>query len=61
MAVCDSCIDAFIDEGLDEDFPIELFPLDMGADIADHLCDKWEIDGEIECDCACADELNKRA
>ena len=53
MAICESCVDAFIDEGLDEDCPIDLFPLDLGMDIADHLCDEVEIGGEIKCDCAC--------
>lgn len=51
--VCDSCIEAFLEEGIGDDFPIDQLPLDMGADIADHLCDKRETHGEIDCDCAC--------
>ena len=59
MTICDSCVEAFIDEGLDVDTPIELFPLDMGADIPDHECDKFETGGEIKCDCGCTFTYNQ--
>ena len=48
---CDSCLDAAMDEGVPEGEENILF--DMGADIADHLCDQIESDGDIVCRCAC--------
>jgi hypothetical protein len=54
MRICDSCIMALEDEGfgeLEED--VGLLLTTLGADIADHLCDAIESDGEIECRCAC--------
>lgn len=51
MVVCDSCRQAFADEGADED--ILYAALEMGADIPDHICDKTETDGDVQCDCPC--------
>ena len=56
--VCDSCLDAAYDEAGslfdDEDgTPAEEICLTLGADIADHLCDEIETQGEVRCDCAC--------
>jgi len=55
--VCDSCIDALMEEG----FPAEgasnaelnQFCIDMGGDIADHICEEWE-----ECQCGCRRHRN---
>jgi hypothetical protein len=34
-------------------FDEEKIMREMGADIADHLCDEMESDGDIQCACAC--------
>ena len=50
---CDSCLDAAQDEaGFElDDFSIGAILGDMGADIADHLCDTTETGAP--CACAC--------
>ena len=53
MVICDSCIDAFTENGLDPEVPINEIPIDMGADITDHICDRQDSGGTIDCDCAC--------
>lgn len=57
MKLCDSCLQAGEDEaqgfGLDNDQIVETVLLELGADIADHICDEVETDGEIKCSCAC--------
>lgn len=50
--VCDSCLEAFAEEGADEEL-VEAGALELGADIADHLCDWWQREGEVDCDCPC--------
>ena len=55
MTVCDSCVMALEDETfgeLEED--VELLLTSLGGDIADHICDAIESEGEIDCRCACA-------
>lgn len=51
MTYCDSCIQAAGDEGADG-FEEEALA-ELGAEIADHLCDKRESEGEVPCDCPC--------
>ncbi len=50
--VCDSCIDAFEDEG----FPMDEFDNSAGADIGfmlpDHLCEQIESSGYTKCSCS---------
>jgi len=36
LIICDACIDAFTDDGLDPEIPIMEIPIDMGGDITDH-------------------------
>jgi hypothetical protein len=50
VEVCDSCREAFAEEGAGDFIEEVLF---MGADIADHCCDAVESDGEIPCSCPC--------
>ena len=54
--VCESCLEA-ADEEVSPDISsvreMSSFMVDMGADIADHLCDQIESNGEIRCACAC--------
>ena len=51
MSYCDSCVDAAIEDGA-EGFEEEALAI-MGEEIADHLCDEIETDGEIRCACLC--------
>lgn len=60
MSVCDSCRMAAHDElnefGIDEDEAEEMASLimvELGAYLADHICDQVESGGEIHCDCHC--------
>lgn len=53
VSVCDSCLDAAYDEGIDDDATANMVMLELGADLADHLCDQVETDGETSCACAC--------
>ena len=50
--VCETCIEALEEEGVPEGAEASM-AIDMGADIADHLCDQIESDGDIQCACAC--------
>lgn len=58
MSNCDSCLTAAYDEGA-EGFEDQALAL-MGGDIADHLCDETETDGEIRCDCTCTSPVKSR-
>lgn len=49
--VCDSCTNAAHDEGAGD--IAELLMLEVGAEMADHLCDEEETGGQIVCGCAC--------
>lgn len=49
--VCDSCMTAAYDLGAQTAAEqIEIIQI-MGADIPDHMCDRFEEPDEIECDC----------
>jgi len=50
--ICDSCLDAAYDEGAEDDIA-ELVMLELGNDVADHLCDANESGGAIKCLCPC--------
>ena len=54
--VCDSCLDALEEEGFtgSKEF-MSRFCMEIGSEIADHLCDQIETDEEIKCACACND------
>ncbi|KKM88669.1 hypothetical protein LCGC14_1256400 [marine sediment metagenome] len=56
---CESCVEAVIDDGADEDIAEEALDL-MGEDIADHLCDEIETQGEVECSCPCKRAAKRR-
>lgn len=49
--VCESCLYAATEEGGDEGGAEDICLL-MGADIADHICDRQE---GAQCDCACGE------
>lgn len=52
--VCGSCLGAAEEEGLPDRESQELVMVEMGADIADHLCDATEApDLDLRCSCAC--------
>ncbi len=55
---CESCIDAAIEEGAGDDIAAECLAL-MGEDIADHLCDEIETEGEVVCGCPCKASAKK--
>jgi len=53
--VCDSCLDVVAEnypDGADFSAAI-MFCVSMGKDMEDHLCDKRETGGEVECSCQC--------
>lgn len=53
--ICDSCGNAAEDEAeapLDTQTKLTI-AMDLGADIADHICEKVTDNGK-ECDCACS-------
>ena len=53
-AMCDSCLDAAEDEGwMGIGGDMDDLLLGMCEDMADHLCDMVETNGEIQCKCAC--------
>jgi len=52
MNVCESCIEALEEEGVPEGAEAQM-AVEMGADVADHLCDEIESAGDIRCACAC--------
>ena len=58
MAICESCIEAATEEGAGG-FEEEALML-MGDDIADHLCDEIETDGEVRCSCPCKPGAKRR-
>ena len=55
---CDLCLDAAQDEGA-SGFEEEALDL-IGEDIADHLCEEIETQGEVECSCPCKPAEKKR-
>ena len=50
--VCDLCLAAAEDEGVDEDIKEQVM-MELGADMPDHLCDEVESAGYVRCSCAC--------
>jgi hypothetical protein len=50
--VCDDCLDAADDDGVEDDIQDEVMRA-MGAEWADHLCDQVESGGEVRCGCGC--------
>ena len=53
--VCSSCLAAAEEEGAPDRQSQELVMVEMGADIADHLCDAREApDLKLSCACACS-------
>ena len=62
MSICESCLAAYEDEGmdLDDEFLVEMIAASLGADIADHFCDEIEDEEADPCDCACKMDAKKR-
>ena len=52
VAVCDSCLMIAEEEGVPEGEE-SMVMREMGSEVADHLCDQIESDGDIQCACAC--------
>lgn len=50
--VCDECLLVAYDEGLQGEEQ-DLMMVDLGSELADHLCDEIETDGEMRCGCSC--------
>ncbi len=53
VRVCDSCLDAAADEGLARDHEAAMFCIELGDELADHLCEEIECDGIARCSCSC--------
>ena len=52
MAICETCLESVAEEfGSDDMLSITLLIDAMGADLPDHLCDRVESNGEVECSC----------
>lgn len=51
--VCELCTEAATEEALAAPDEVELLCRELGADIADHLCEEIELAGETACLCAC--------
>ena len=54
--VCDSCLDAAYDDGVEGDMQ-DTVMRELGGDMADHLCDEIETEGGIICGCGCRRRL----
>lgn len=49
---CDSCLESVSEEfGSDDMVSVSTLISIMGADLPDHLCDRVETSGEIDCSC----------
>lgn len=51
--VCELCSEAAAEEALTAPDEVELLCRELGADIADHLCEEIELDSVTTCGCAC--------
>jgi hypothetical protein len=51
--VCDSCCDVAYDDGITDWAEQQTIMRELGSELADHLCDQRETDGEIRCACLC--------
>ena len=52
MAICDTCLENVAEEfGSNDMLSVQLLIQEMGADLRDHLCDRVETNGEIDCSC----------
>ena len=52
MAICDTCLESVAEEfGSEDMLAVQLLIQEMGADLPDHLCDRVESNGELECSC----------
>jgi hypothetical protein len=51
--LCDSCDTAAYDEGMGNELFMDEIMAELGGEIADHLCDEIETDGEARCGCGC--------
>jgi hypothetical protein len=59
MPICETCLDSVAEEyGSDDMTALYLLIQEMGADLADHRCDRVETNGEIECSCPGHRELS---
>ena len=52
MSVCDTCIMAAEEEGVPAE-EASMVMRELGSELADHLCDQIESDGDIQCVCSC--------
>ena len=50
--VCESCLMIAEEEGVPEGEE-SMIMREMGGEVADHLCDQIESNGDIQCACAC--------
>ena len=52
MAICDTCLESVAEEFDSNDMlSVQLLIQEMRADLPDHLCDRVETNGELECSC----------
>ncbi|KKL83413.1 hypothetical protein LCGC14_1974970 [marine sediment metagenome] len=53
LTVCDLCINEAYDQGFEGYLAQAHCMVEFGLDMADHLCDEVETEGEIKCQCGC--------
>jgi|CXWL01.1.fsa_nt_gi hypothetical protein len=58
--VCDDCLQSAADESLAPAEECDLLCLELGSEIADHLCEEIELDGAVRCDCACHQSVKRK-
>ena len=52
MAICDTCLESVAEEfDSDDMLSVTVLIQTMGEDLPDHLCDRVETNGEIDCSC----------
>lgn len=60
MTVCDDCLTAAYDEGIEDGAEQASTMISIGAEWPDHLCVELELEGEIKCDCGCHGKEKRR-
>lgn len=53
IEVCETCQLAASEEGMAAPDEVELLCLELGGEIADHLCEEIELQGQQRCGCGC--------
>jgi len=51
--VCETCLDAAAEEGLAPHDEATMFCMELGSELADHLCEEIELGVGTRCMCGC--------